>query len=205
MPASHRPISHLKGEPMTMTFEAAIAARTQAMLDACTRCGKCVEVCPMTGRRASMPHPKDVICGVLDIVRFGDGPQASQSGPGLHAQRRLHQGLRLRGQPALPARHGARGDAQRHRNDCETCAARRGIDQFRAVADARPCSRGCNSTKTSSRGSARRSRIGSTAARLPSRASDPDFVFYTGCNVLKTPHIALLASTSWTRSASTIR
>ena len=26
----------------------------------------------------------------------------------------------------------------------------------------------------------------------------PDVVFYTGCNVLKTPHIALLASTSWT-------
>ena len=27
----------------------------------------------------------------------------------------------------------------------------------------------------------------------PAPAEPPDFVFYTGCNVLKTPHIALLA------------
>ena len=27
----------------------------------------------------------------------------------------------------------------------------------------------------------------------PPRTRLPDFVFYTGCNVLKTPHIALLA------------
>ena len=32
-----------------LTFEAALSARTQEMIDACTRCGKCVEVCPMTG------------------------------------------------------------------------------------------------------------------------------------------------------------
>ncbi|MFI4960437.1 MAG: 4Fe-4S binding protein [Hyphomicrobiales bacterium] len=34
---------------MTETaFESALAARTAQMLDACTRCGKCVEICPMT-------------------------------------------------------------------------------------------------------------------------------------------------------------
>ncbi len=27
----------------------------------------------------------------------------------------------------------------------------------------------------------------------PALSAEPDFVFYTGCNVLKTPHIALLA------------
>ena len=31
------------------------------------------------------------------------------------------------------------------------------------------------------------------AASSESDAEPPDFVFYTGCNVLKTPHIALLA------------
>ena len=31
----------------------------------------------------------------------------------------------------------------------------------------------------------------SASAAIPAEA--PDFVFYTGCNVLKTPHIALLA------------
>src|SRR5258705_4142387 len=34
---------------MTMTFETALAARVDEMADACTRCGKCVEVCPVTG------------------------------------------------------------------------------------------------------------------------------------------------------------
>jgi ferredoxin len=29
-------------------FETALSARTAEMLDACTRCGKCVEVCPVT-------------------------------------------------------------------------------------------------------------------------------------------------------------
>jgi ferredoxin len=34
---------------MNDTFEQALAGRVDAMLDACTRCGKCVEVCPVTG------------------------------------------------------------------------------------------------------------------------------------------------------------
>jgi len=32
---------------MTDTFEQALAGRVDAMLDACTRCGKCVEACPV--------------------------------------------------------------------------------------------------------------------------------------------------------------
>jgi len=35
-------------------------------------------------------------------------------------------------------------------------------------------------------------RLGQKPARAPARAELPDVVFYTGCNVLKTPHIALL-------------
>ena len=34
---------------MTATFETALSERVAAMADACTRCGKCVEVCPVTG------------------------------------------------------------------------------------------------------------------------------------------------------------
>ena len=34
---------------MTETaFEAGLAARTADMIDACTRCGKCAEICPVT-------------------------------------------------------------------------------------------------------------------------------------------------------------
>ena len=36
-------------------------------------------------------------------------------------------------------------------------------------------------------------RLGQKSASAAMPAEAPDFVFYTGCNVLKTPHIALLA------------
>ena len=36
-------------------------------------------------------------------------------------------------------------------------------------------------------------RLGQNSASVAKPAAAPDFVFYTGCNVLKTPHIALLA------------
>src|ERR1700736_3619629 len=63
---------------MTETFEAALAQRVDAMLDACTRCGKCVEVCPVTGPGGVNAEPRDVIAGIIDIVRTGEGPQASR-------------------------------------------------------------------------------------------------------------------------------
>src|SRR5207302_1353243 len=80
---------------MTDTFETALAARVDAMADACTRCGKCVEVCPVTGpggvkaalaseasgqrgNSSEVREPVAVISGVLDILRTGDGPEASR-------------------------------------------------------------------------------------------------------------------------------
>ena len=49
------------------------------------------------------------------------------------------------------------------------------------------CSRSFSSTTRCWRGSAR------SRPRCSTASEPPDFVFYTGCNVLKTPHIALLA------------
>src|SRR5438105_3215381 len=105
---------------MTETFESALSARVEAMADACTRCGKCVEVCPVTGpggvkaalaseasdqrgnsfamrahsasedarERAgdTLPEPGSsaraepaaVIAGIIDILKTGDGPEASR-------------------------------------------------------------------------------------------------------------------------------
>src|SRR5438105_12489249 len=62
-------------DPAVQTFEAALEARAQAMADACTRCGKCVEVCPVTGPGGLTPdelqNPAVVIGGIIHIVRTG--------------------------------------------------------------------------------------------------------------------------------------
>ncbi len=97
-----------------ISFEAALDQRTAGMLEACTRCGKCVEACPSVAPAGiADANPKDIIAGVLDIVRTGDGALASRTWAAvLHGQRRLHRGVRLRRQSALPAGDGAPGPGQ---------------------------------------------------------------------------------------------
>ena len=67
-------------DPAVQTFEAALEARAQAMADACTRCGKCVEVCPATAPAGVTAEPRQVIDGVLDILRYGEGNEAAANG-----------------------------------------------------------------------------------------------------------------------------
>ena len=63
---------------MASAFETALAERVDTMLDACTRCGKCFEACPITGAAGiAGADPRESIAGVLDIVRTGDGPDVS--------------------------------------------------------------------------------------------------------------------------------
>src|ERR1700680_2366445 len=64
---------------MNDTFENALAGRVEAMADACTRCGKCVEVCPVTAPGGVNAPARAVIDGIIEILRTGDGPQASRN------------------------------------------------------------------------------------------------------------------------------
>src|ERR1700730_10782976 len=63
----------------TISFETAIQERVDEMVDACTRCGKCVEACPSV-KPAGLARaaPTDVIGGILDILRDGHGDDASR-------------------------------------------------------------------------------------------------------------------------------
>ena len=62
-----------------ISFEAALGERVEDMLEACTRCGKCVEVCPSVKPAGIVDaRPEDIITGVLDLVRSGTGPEASR-------------------------------------------------------------------------------------------------------------------------------
>src|SRR5437588_9897718 len=63
---------------MGNTFETALSERVEAMIDACTGCGKCFEACPITGAAGvAGTEPREAIAGVLEILRNGDRPEAS--------------------------------------------------------------------------------------------------------------------------------
>ena len=171
-----------------VTFETALSAHLDDMLGACTRCGKCVEVCPSL-RPAGIVDTatQDLVIGVIDLVRFGHGPEASRtwasscmlSGACIPA---CEDGVNPRFLLAMARIAMAKADhalADRRR---------RGIAGFRNLGrDVSVLSR----LQLQDEALRRLGQAGPPAT--DAEHSEPDFVFYTGCNVLKTPHIALLA------------
>src|SRR3984957_6315897 len=70
-------------QPQTGTFEAALKARAAAMADACTRCGKCVEVCPATEAAGLTAGELESSVRVLDRCLVPARPRAvGAAGPG---------------------------------------------------------------------------------------------------------------------------
>jgi Fe-S oxidoreductase len=174
-------------------FEVALSARTSEMLDACTQCGKCVEVCPVTGPAGiGDVTPKAVIAGVLDIVRRGEGPEAAQA---------WAKGCALTGDCIAACPEGVNPRfllamarvAMARKQDEPRQRRKKSVENFRLVAD------GANVLSRMQLDDGDLTRLGQRVGeRLHSGSTAkagerPDFVFYTGCNVLKTPHIALLA------------
>ncbi len=174
-------------------FELALAARTHDMLDACTRCGKCVEICPVTAAAGvSDAAPKAVISGVIDILRGGEGAPAAKA---------WASGCALTGDciAACPESINPRFLLAMTRvtlaRKASDLRARRkqGVENFHAVAN------GVNVLARMQLSDAELARLGQQMTERLEKGSTvepderPDFVFYTGCNVLKTPHMALLA------------
>jgi heterodisulfide reductase subunit D len=170
-----------------ISFETALGGRVEDMLDACTRCGKCVEVCPSVkpaGIAEAMP--KDIIRGVLDIVRTGEGPEAS---------RKWAASCMLSGECIKACDYGvnprfllamARVAVAKAENALPE-RRREGVEKYRDMGrDVTVLSRLQLDDEVLER-------LGQKSASVTTSADAPDFVFYTGCNVLKTPHIALLA------------
>jgi heterodisulfide reductase subunit D len=176
---------------MSMTYESALNAHLDSMVSACTRCGKCVEACPITDPAGVDASPQAVIEGVLDIVRTGDGPEASRnwaSGCVLSGEciKACDDGVNPRFLLAM-----ARVAMARERDE-PPARRRQGVVDFRKLSqDVSVLSRMQLTSEMLERLGQRTDtshRLGSTEG-----PEQPDFVFYTGCNVLKTPHIALLA------------
>jgi Fe-S oxidoreductase len=171
-----------------ISFETALGARVDEMLNACTRCGKCVEACPsVTPAGIVDVSSRDIIGGILDILRAGEGPEASRkwaascmlSGECIKA---CDDGVNPRFLLAM-----ARVAIAKSANQLPE-RRRQGVARFREVSrDVTMLSR----LQLDGEALERLGQKPASAASVPVEA--PDFVFYTGCNVLKTPHIALLA------------
>ena len=170
-------------------FGVALAARVDDMLAACTKCGACFTACPITDAAGvGEADPQAVVTGVLDIVRFGDGPEAS---------RKWATSCIMSGECIKACDYGvnprfllsiARLAMTTAKNE-PPARRRTGVETFRRMnQDVTVLSR-------MQLGDAALERLGqrpSNKPAQPERDGVPDVVFYTGCNVLKTPHIALL-------------
>jgi Fe-S oxidoreductase len=172
---------------MTTSFENALQGRVDDMITACTRCGACVEACPVAGPAGVAAPAKDVIAGVIDILRTQNGSDAA---------RRWARSCMLSGDCIAACAEGvnprfllamARVTMARSTQDIHE-RRRAGVVNFRKLSqDVAVLSRMQLTPNMLAR-------LGQEAEHQPgSEAEPPDFVFYTGCNVLKTPHIALLA------------
>src|SRR5215472_1679531 len=171
---------------MSNSFENALAERVETMLDACTRCGKCVEVCPVTAPGGVAEGPRAVIDGILDILRQGEGSDGA---------RKWANACVLTGDCIKACDYGvnprfllsmARLTMTRRADELPE-RRRRGVEGFRKVA------RDVTYISRLQLDDELLRRLGQKSVAEDEPSAPPDFVFYTGCNVLKTPHIALLA------------
>ncbi|MDI3561382.1 (Fe-S)-binding protein [Bradyrhizobium sp. Arg816] len=176
-------------QPMNeVPFETSLAEYAGNMLDACTRCGKCVEACPSVEPAGISRTTKseDIIGGILELVRTGNGPEASRK----WAQSCMRSGACIKAcaygvNPRFLLSMARLGIAKSDNELAER--RRRGVEKYRDG------SRGVNVLSRLQLDADVLERLGQSSASVATPVETPDFVFYTGCNVLKTPHIALLA------------
>src|SRR5258708_34045434 len=166
----------------TATFESALDARVDGILERCARCGACVEACPMPGPVGlDVSDRKGVVGGVLDILRGGTGtPEAARwaaicSGSGSCIPA-CNDGVNPRFMLAM-----ARLALQKHKDAAERRRA--------GHASCMQVHRGVRVLSRLQLTPELLARFGPEAT--PAHDAPPDLVFYTGCTPLKTPHIAL--------------
>jgi len=163
-------------------FDNLLQRKTQDILDACTACGRCVEVCPMTPSVDIDGLPASAVAaGVLSLLQGGCNDAAMRWASACSGSGTCIDACPEAVNPRLMltlARSTFRGrDAQG--------ARRLGVSRFNRMA---------RSIRVLSRLLLPPDLIGKIDSSVwnDSDPTPPDIVFYTGCNLLKTPHIALI-------------
>ena len=167
---------------MEAPFEQALGARVAEILDRCTACGACVDVCPMPGPAdIDASNSPALAAGVLSILRGEDHPAESArwasvcTGSG-HCIPACQYGVNPRFMLTM---------ARLAMQQCKDMAARRkaGFERFVGMTAG---------VRVLSRLQLPPDLLARFRPDDDTDGESPDVVFYTGCNLLKTPHIALL-------------
>ncbi|HEX5453418.1 MAG TPA: (Fe-S)-binding protein, partial [Stellaceae bacterium] len=168
-----------------ISFVDSLHGRVDDIVDACTRCGKCVAACPMVEPAGLDPGNAVAIAeGIIDLLAGGEGSKDAE---------RWAQVCTNSGKCIPACEHGI--NPRFMVNMARIAAkAKLGADKVRRAANEYFVSMG-RSTRTIARLQLPPEVLARVSPKL--RAADeytshPEIVFYTGCNVIKTPHIALL-------------
>jgi Fe-S oxidoreductase len=167
------------------SFADALAARAGDVLSACTACGKCFEVCPMTEPAGlAAESPVAVTTAVRDIVAGRTGSAAAErwaavcSGSGSCIPA-CPEGVNPRFMLTLTRLAKARRKSPEEQRQA-------GARQFRKM------SKGVRVLSRMQLAPDVLARFGDEDSAGLGDDSPVDVVFYTGCNLRRTPHIALL-------------
>lgn len=175
----------------SLNFVESLEQRVDDLTSQCVKCGKCFEACPMTGP-AGISHHRgaDVVAGVLDLLKGATSSSVAASWVSVctssgYCIQACDYGVNPRfmvRMARLAYQKASIDEAERRRN---------GVNAFRNMARiARIVPRlqyEAPEIEEINPGRVDRREPGS-----PERTETPDVVFYTGCNLLKTPHIAFL-------------
>ncbi len=163
-------------------LEYGLGNQVAEILDRCTTCGACAEICPMPAPAGiDTTDPKALTAGILTVLRGGDHADAQRwasvcSGSG-HCIAACQYGVNPRLMLALArvADVGRQASSSRRKT---------GFARFGAMTAG---------VRVLSRLQLPPDLLARFRSDDDAQVAEPEIVFYTGCNVMKTPHIVLLA------------
>ena len=171
------------------TFDEALDLRvTEEILERCTLCGKCAEICPMPGPAgldaASEGASAGLVSGIVDRLRGGEGTQDSLqwaelcTGSG-HCIEACPEAVNPRFMLAMTRL------SKRRENGADAARAN-GRHSFGFMSN------GVRALLRLQLPPEILDRVNPPNRSQGHATRDPEVVYYTGCNMLRTPHIGLL-------------